>query len=212
MNKLEYLNHISQSNRPVQPPKPKFLLKFGTVLKIAVGAIVVLIALMALSTILNAGDRRTANLTRQLYSRIVSVDAMIDQYNSLLKSSQLRSIGYTLASTLTATGNQLDAYLVAQAGENGDPYALDQETYNTEYNMFQGPNSVNVQLYTARLNGLLDRNYTAQLHLQISLLLSLTEELITRSEDPNLTQILDGFYSNINLIEQTLNSYSNKDV
>lgn len=213
MNNLEYLNHISQSNRPVKPVKKQSSLPIGKIIKLLLGGFVLTMVLIAVGVLINTGDKRAVDLTRQLYSRVNSVNGVINQYNKLLKSSQLRSIGYSLSGTLTGTSSQLSAYLTAQNGDSKESaFVLSSQAAAEESLMFESANSVNAQLANAKLNGLLDRNYASQLHLQVSLMMSMISEILERDHDPNLQQILDSFYSNLDVILQSLNNYSSRGV
>lgn len=213
MNNLEYLNHISQSNRPVKPVKKQSSLPIGKIIKLLLGGFVVTMVLIAVGVLINTGDKRAVDLTRQLYSRVNSVNSTINQYNKLLKSSQLRSIGYSLSGTLTGTSSQLSAYLTSQNSNSKESaFALSSQAAAEEAAMFESANSVNAQLNNAKLNGLLDRNYASQLHLQISLMMSMISEILERDHAPNLQQILDSFYSNLDVILQSLDNYSSRGV
>ncbi len=204
MDKLEYLNQISQSNRPVKPVKKSFV-SGGLILKVLVSGIIVTALLICIGMVANAGPARATDLSRQLYVRIESVQKMINTYNPKLKSSQLRSISYSLSGALTGTSAQLSAYLTATYPDSKTPLVPNAETVANEE--FSNTN-VNNLLYRAQINGTLDRAYATQITLQVSLLMTMTSELIARDKDAALLAILDSFYANLNTISQALDNYS----
>lgn len=205
MDKLEYLNHISQSNRPVAPVKKSFI-SGSLIVKILVIGVMLTALLICIGMVINTGPARATDLSRQLYTRIINVNKTISTYNPKLKSSQLRSISYSLSGTLTGTEAQLGAYLKATYPDSNAPLSPSAETAQLETASIT---KINDTLYTAQLNGTLDRAYATQIHFQVSLLMSMTSELLSRDQDKNLSQILDNFYSNLNTIEQSLDNYSN---
>lgn len=207
MDKLEYLNQISQSTRTTAKPTgfAAFLANNSLILKILIGGLVAFAILVGVGTLINNGNATSVDLSKQLYTRIENVNKTISTYNRNLKSSQLRSITSSLTGTLTGTGAQLKSYLETTYSEEKDPLALPESLAASEA---AADTTLNDTLNTAKLNGLLDRVYASQVLLQVNLLLSLTSELAARDKDPTLYQILNSFYGNLTTIRQSLNSYS----
>lgn len=207
MDNLEYLQHISQSNRPVAPVK-KSKISIALIGKILLGGIVATALIIGVSVLLTNKSNKSEDLTQQLYLRINNINKTVTDNTRLLKSSQLRSISVSLSGTLTNTATQLSNYAAAH-NEDGkkDPLAPKTAILEVETTSI---NTLNTVLSNAKLNGLLDRTYAVQIHLQVSLLLSITSELINRSSDePDLLQILNQFQSSLSVIEQNLDNYSN---
>ncbi len=207
MNSLEYLNHISQSNRPTKPVKQSKITG-GLILRILVIGVVITAILMGVGILMNTGSNRATNLTKQLYVRMVNTNKTISTYNKKLKSSQLRAISYSLSSTLTGATSQLSAYLTKTYPNDATPLSPDSETATTEASMSAGINS---SLEKARLNGLLDRDYATKIHLQVSLIMSMITELMARDTNPELREILTTIYSNLNTIEQSFQTYADRN-
>lgn len=205
MNNLEYLNEISKSNRPTSPVK-KSPINFGLIFKILLGATVVTALLMALVVLVNNGATRSTDLTQQLYVRVNNVNQTISTYNKSLKSSQLRSINYSLSGTLTGASSQLSNYLTATS-ESKSALTPPSNIATSEAKL---NDQVNATLARAKLNGTLDRIYSAQIQMQVSLMMSITSEILARDKSPALIEILDNFYSNLNVISETLNNYTSK--
>jgi len=99
MNNLEYLNQISQENRPTSAKKSASM---SLIIKIAVGGLVAFLFIMCLGMALSAGKTSPTDLTKQLYVRTANLNTALTTYNKSLKSSQLRAIGTSLNGVLTS--------------------------------------------------------------------------------------------------------------
>lgn len=209
MNNLEYLNHISQSNRPVKQTKQSKI-SGGLILKILIGGLLATAILIAIGVLINSGSGKATDVARQLYVRMENVSNLITTYNKSLKSSQLRSINYSLSGTLTGARNQLKDYLSADAKKGDKPLVPSASVLREEEAMFNSDGGVNAKLTNAKLNGRLDRYYAAHIHLQVSLMMSMCSELLERDHSAKLREVIEPLYSNLNLIEQTLDNYNSK--
>lgn len=212
MDKLEYLNQISQSSaasqaKPSKAPSQLFSkVTNSLILKILIGGIVATIALIGIGILINNTSTRSSDLVKQLYVRITNVNKTISTYNNNLKSSQLRSINYSLGGTLTGTSTQLSAYLKATYPDEENPLAPPPELAEVES---KDDTLFNDSLARAKLNGILDRVYASQILLQVNLIMSSTSEILARDPSTSLRDILESFYSNLTPIQQSLDAYSN---
>ena len=209
MDNLEYLQQISQSNRPSAPAKQSRI-PIALIGKILLGIIVVIALIAGISVLANNSSNKSEDLTQQFYLRVNNINQVATNYTRQLKSSQLRSINVSLTGALTNTSNQLSGY-AATHNEDGkkDPLAPKEEVLAAEAAAING---LNTTLTNAKLNGILDRIYANQIHLQVSLLLSMASELSNRTDDADLLQILAQFTSSLSVIEQSLDNYSNPSV
>lgn len=206
MDNLEYLQHISQSNRPVAPTK-QTQIPIALIGKILLGGIVATALLIGISVLINNSSNKSEDLVQQLYLRINNISRTVTDNTRLLKSSQLRSISVSLTGALANTSNQLTNYATTHnEDDKKDPLAPRDTILEVEANSI---NTLNTVLANAKLNGILDRTYAIQIHLQVSLLLSIASELTSRTDDPELIQILQQFQSSLSVIEQSLDNYSN---
>ncbi len=203
MNNLEYLNHISQSNRPT-PQSKKAMAGFGIIWKVLIGGLVATALLIGIGVLINNGSSRATDLTIQLSARTTAVNKVISDYNKSLKSSQLRSINYSLSGTLTGVSSQLSHY-ISETYAKDSPATMKEETTLYESQLI---GSTNGALSNAKINGTLDRAYYTQISLQVSLMMSLVEELMARDKDPALHEILEPFYSNLDAINKALADYN----
>ncbi len=202
MNNLEYLNQISQETRPTSAKKSNPL---SLVIKIAVGGIVAFLFIICVGIVLNAGKSSPTDLTKQLYVRTANLNTTLTTYNKSLKSSQLRAIGTSLNGVLTGASASLSNYLLPEGGEKADlnppEKLLATETTTDE--------ELNTALNNAKLNGILDRVYANQIQLQVSLLIAFISQLEPRTKDETLLDIISQYQSNLYVIEQSLENYSN---
>lgn len=203
MDNYEYLKHISKSNRP-DPTAKKSNASMGLILKILIGGILATVLLIGLGLLINNNSTNSTDTAKQLYARMENVSKLVNDYNKSLKSSQLRAINYSLSGTLSGTMPQLNSYLKENAGSSGS-IAPPNRLATTESNLYE---STNAKLTDAKLNGMLDRIYVAQIHMQVSLLMTLTAEVAKRNSSSELRTILNSFYSNLRVIEQALDNYS----
>lgn len=203
MDNLEYLNQISKSNRPQK--RSGLEASKTTIIKIVMGGLVVFFLLIALGGLLGGLNNRVSDVTKQLYSRTDQIGSVLKTYNPSLKSSQLRAIGSSLQSVLTAANNQLKTYY-SDKGKKGDSLKLSGKAAAKEEALIS---ELNQTLKNAKLNGILDRTYDNQIDLQVSLLLSLTSQIISRSKDQDLLSIINPLHTSLTTIHENLEAYSN---
>lgn len=203
MDSLEYLNQISKSNRPVK--KPRGEASKTTIIKIAAGGIVLFVLIIAFGSLLGNLSSKVGNTTKQLYFRTDQVNSTLRTYNKSLKSSRLRAIGSSLQTVLTGTSNQLKEYY-SNKNVKSEDLKLTGKTSEKEEALIS---QLNLSLKHGKLNGILDRTYNNQINLQVSLLLSLTSEIISRTKDQKLLAIVEPLHSSLTTIHESLETYSN---
>lgn len=203
MDSLEYLNQISKSNRPVKK-SPGDVSK-STIIKVAIGGIVLFFALIAFGSLMGNLNSKVSNTTKQLYARTNQINSTLKSYNKSLKSSRLRAIGSSLQTVLTGASNQLKEYY-SNKGTKSEKLKLQGDLAKKEDQLIS---NLNTSLEKAKLNGVLDRTYDNQINLQVSLLLSLTSQVKTRTKDKKLLAIVEPLHSSLQTIHENLESYSN---
>ena len=205
MDNFEYLNQISKTSRPVQVnPTGKKGLNTSLVVKIVLGSAVIFFLLLALGAMLGNIGNKTNDLTKQLYLRTTNLNATVGSYNRYLKSSKLRATTVALSSVLTNASNQLSSYLTkdgAKASEIAPPEKIIEE----ETNLI---GELNLTLENSRLNGILDRIYHAQIELQVTLLISLSSQLLARTNDDELKSIVTTLENSLETIHANLETYT----
>lgn len=204
MDNFEYLNQISQSNRPAKRKLSTKGPKTSLIVKLSAAGIVLFFLLMAFGSMLGNLNGKSNNLTKQLYNRTTSLNTVLNTYNRSLKSSQLRAIGVSLSAILTNASNQLSGYLTVNSKDK-NALVLDEKTAASETKLID---ELNESLNNAKLNGVLDRYYDNQIGLQVSLLLAQTSQLLARTKDANLTAILTNLHTSLETIHQSIESYT----
>lgn len=205
MDNFEYLNQISQANRPVKHSfKSSTNPKTGLIIKLSVAGVVLFFLLMAIGSMLGSLGHKSNDLTKQIYLRSTNLNSVLTTYNRDLKSSQLRAIGTSLSAILTNASNQLSVYLTKN-GKDKDALALDEKTTAQENTLIE---ELNFSLTNAKLNGVLDRYYDNQIGLQVSLLLAQTSKLLARTKDASLISIISDLHSSLETIHQSIEAYS----
>lgn len=205
MDNLEYLNKISQSNRPVKRNMRQSNAKTSLIIKLSAAGVVLFFLLMALGSLLGNLGTKSKELTKQIYVRTTNLNSVVTTYNRNLKSSRLRAIGSSLTSVLTNASNQLSTYLIGNGKDKNALVPSDTKASEAEATLIQ---ELNNSLNNAKLNGVLDRYYDNQIGLQVSLLMAQVSELLARTKDPELTNILTNFHSSLETIHQSIEAYA----
>ncbi len=203
MDNLEYLNQISQSNRPVKRSLKSSDRKTNLIIKFSIAGVVLFFLMMAFGAMVGNLNTKSDDLAKQIYTRTVNLNSSLNTYNRDLKSSRLRAIGVSLSAILTNASNQLSNYLTANSKDKN--IALDEKTTASEAAIIE---ELNTSLTNAKLNGVLDRYYDNQIGLQVSLLLSQTSELLARTKDAELITIVTNLHTSLETIHQNLVNYS----
>ena len=202
MDNFAYLNEIAASNRPVQnPAAAPQKMRGATVIKIVAIGVVAFVMLMAVGALIGSLQGKTENLTKQLYLRTTNLSTVMQDYNKELKSSDLRTLGASLAGALTNATTQLTSYI---GGEDAEERAPDAKTVEEETAVLE---ELTASLTNARLNGILDRAYANLVGLQVSLIMSMISELEARTDDAELLEVLSTYRGNLEVLHQGFEAY-----
>ena len=158
MDRQEYLNQISASNRPVNT---KTNGKFGNILSskitwIVVGAVALFIIFAIIGGILSGSK---SGVKEKIYSFNTHVDnamSVFDSYRTKVKSSSLRSYNTTLSSLLVNVKGQLENYLSEKnkgKSENAEKVLGKKKIEQLTLEM----DDLDSELFEAKINGNLDR-------------------------------------------------------
>lgn len=202
MDNFAYLNEIAASNRPVQnPAAAPQKMRGATVIKIVAIGVVAFVMLMAVGALIGSLQGKTENLTKQLYLRTTNLSTVMQDYNKELKSSDLRTLGASLAGALTNATTQLTSYI---GGEDAEERVPDAKTVEEETAVLE---ELTASLTNARLNGILDRAYANLVGLQVSLIMSMISELEERTSDAKLLEVLSAYRGNLEVLHQGFEAY-----
>jgi hypothetical protein len=204
MDNLEYLNKIS--TKSTNKPQNNNRLLSPTMIKVIVGGAAALILIIVLGIIINSTNGKTSTLYETLYLRLQNLSAdngPLATYARDLKSSDLRAVTGTLKSSLTVTTNNFSRLL---PDININLKNISEDTATSEANLISEYAS---SLQTAKLNGYLDRTFASSTTLQISLLLALQSEILEKTSNDAVKEILSQSSSDLTLLHARFVELSN---
>ena len=201
MDRQEYLNQISVANRPVKEPKNGiFASKFFWVGIIGLAAFILIMILGAIIS----GTK--GNEKERIFSLILHLDntsEVIEQYQSSVKSSDLRSYSASLKGILSNTSKELTTY----AEEKYDFKAKDVSGKISEEETLSKDGLEN-ELFEAKINGVLDRIYAHKMAYEISLITNRESQIFKSSSNENLKNILETSYNSLNNLYDGFNDFT----
>ena len=203
MDSQDYLNQISAMARPVKPPRKGIMgilsskyFKWGMV---ALGLLIIIVIFGSMLGSRVTPEQRLTDLKLRL-DRTVEV---IDEYQPLVKSSQLRSLSGSLKGILSNTSTQLNTYMVTtyqfDQGKIKEEVILESDTQRDEF--------MN-ELFNAKINGLLDRTYAHKMTLEIYTTMGEEAGIINDSSDSALKELLTSSYNSLNNLYAQFNDFS----
>lgn len=204
-NDIEYLNQIAQDNRAIAkkadsgfPIEPKWL-------KIIGAAILGVIVIMIIGSILGGLGNAERDTLDRIYARTRNLNESISEYDEKVKSSELRSMGNSLAAVLTETNSKVGNLLTSEFGADGaEP--RDEAITTEEANHIQ---EVNSNLNYGRINGLMDRYFVREMSREIVLLMTLETDAISETDKASVKEALSSSWNNLSKLSAQFNSYAN---
>lgn len=202
MDGQEYLNQISASNRPTQQSSLSKILTSKFFL-IGVGALVALIFIIIIGSMLSSGKSDEKSECIALYLHINNTSGIISEYQDSVRSSSLRASSSSLNTVLQDTGKKMEEYLVQKYNFKGkdvskklsEQLAFDVETLNNE-------------LYDAKINGVLDRTYAHKMDYEIQLFEAEANQIYNKTDEEVLKDILGTFGSSLENLYNEFNNFS----
>lgn len=202
MDGQEYLNQISATNRPAQKSKNGILSsKFFLVGAIGVVALIIIVVIgLALG---GGGKGGEKNLSHALYLHLNNTAEEIQEFQSSVKSSELRSSGASLNGILVDTSSKLESYLKEKSdfkdkdiSKNivSDADLAKDELYNT--------------LFEAKINGNLDRIFAHTMAYEITMFMTEENKLINTTKSEDLQNILKTSYDSLDNLYAKFNEFS----
>lgn len=201
MDRQEYLNQISAKNKPTKGLKSGiFTSKFFWVGAIG-GAVLVLI--LIIGAIIGNGK---PNIKDNLFSLMLHIDNtsdVIKEYQSDVKSSELRSYSASLYSVLSNTSKNFNDYAV----EKYDFKKKDIKKRTTEEEKTVKENLGN-ELFEAKINGNLDRIFVHKMIYEISTITTREEKILKETKDSTLKEYINTSISSLENLYNKFNDFS----
>lgn len=200
MEGQEYLNQISAENRPAKKPRVgDFALK---ILKVILIGIVGVIIVLIINSIITGARSSEKELNFKLQLHIDNTAEVISNYQSDVKSSNLRSSSASLYSVLSNTSRELTNYLDERYEKNKNVDKNLKEEAKT------AKDELEVELFEAKINGNLDRIYAHKMAYEISLIINEETKLIKTTGNDTLKGILEASYGSLENLYNNFNNFS----
>ena len=203
MNNADYLNQISATNRSTKASAGGLNIKNPKILIAGLAAAFIIAIAMILSSVFGSVGNKERDLVDQISFRTTYLMESVKKYNNLVKDSTLRSMGTSLNAILLEVDQETTATL--KNDFNADKKKP--RDSKTEPNEKAHIEKLNETLEKARLNGLLDRYYSREISYEISLLVSLMSECVSRTKKPQLTENLNQSITNLSSIQTRMSDY-----
>lgn len=205
MDGQQYLNQISQSNRPAAGGGGKLAnilhSKFFIVGAIGVGLLIVILIIGAM---LGGGeDKSPKSLSYALYLHLDNDAAVIKDYQSSLKSSKLRSSSASLESVFSGTKSQLEEYMKAKYNFKAKDISKGMTQEAT-----LAKDALANSLFEAKINGILDRTYAHKMAYEISLVMAEEATLANSAKDATLQELLETSYGSLTNLYDEFENFS----
>lgn len=201
MEGQDYLNQISASNRPVKASKGLGGVLSSKFLWIGVVAVAALVMIAIAGSMLGSGKNDDKVLTVALKTHIDNTLSVMNEYQSSVKSSNLRSSSASLTGILSNTSASLDGYISSSAK---GVKATAKQVKDAE----ETKEALKNDLFEAKITGNLDRIYAHKMAYEISLLKSEESRIIGATNNEALKEILDGSRSSLENLYSEFDNFS----
>ncbi|MBR0480076.1 hypothetical protein IJJ49_02350 [Candidatus Saccharibacteria bacterium] len=201
MENKAYLEQISAATRPVKKKNEGFL--SSIYFKVIVGGILGIVAIMILGSILSAGRGSEKTRTISLEVRISNTVEVVKKYQTEVKSSDLRSNGASFLTVLSNTAKELSEFLA-------EKYEFKEKNVDKEISAKEEPakNELETDLFSAKINGILDRIFAHKMAYEISVITTREEEIIKSTRNAELKEILTTSYNSLENLYGNFNDFS----
>lgn len=209
MNNKDYLNQIASEARPLVKKAPGF---FGNTLnlsmkqlKIIGGIIIAMVIILFIGMIATSGNKNSErDYVDEAYLRTNDLSSVIDSYRTEIRSSELRSISMSLKSVLSET-----SYILANALTND--FEVKEISKPAKESTAERESAIIGELVdnleVARLNALLDRVFAREFTYQISLLISLETDILSRTKKEPFKSNLTSAKANLEAIHAQFDNF-----
>ena len=197
MDGQEYLDQISATVRPVKQSRGILSSKFFWV---GIIGVVLLIVMALLGSVLGGGGGGEKSLVIALKLHLDNTSEVIQEYQSNVKSSNLRSSSASLYSILSNTNRDVTNYLT-------DKYKFKDKdiSKNVAEEAQLARDGLEADLFEAKINGNLDRIYAHKMAYEVALIMSEEAKIVNSTKSDDIKSALTSSYNSLE------NLYSNFD-
>lgn len=205
MDKQEYLNEISASTRPTTTKNSH---KFFSSKLFWVGIIGVslLIIIIIIGSLISGSSTSTKDQVSSLIIHLDNTTELIKEYQSNVKSSDLRSHSASLNGVLSNTSSQLTTYATEKYN-----YKLKEVKKSIVEEETSYKDTLNSDFFNAKITGSLDQVYAQKLATDISLIQSREAQILKSSSDANLSDILNTSNESLTNLYDKFNNFSESE-
>ena len=201
MDGKEYLEQIASTARPTKKTKMSGVIS-SPYFKILLVTVVAFIVIVIVGSLISGSK---VSLSKQIVSLKMQVDgtmAVIFDYQTNLKSSDLRSSSSSLYGVLSITSSDLQNYLQEKYDSSEKEYKNLQEEADLE------KDALEADLFNAKINGTLDRIYAYKMTYQISAIMAKETSIYNTSGDETLKSLLETSYNSLNNLYEKFSNFS----
>ena len=197
MDGQEYLDQISATVRPVKQSRGILSSKFFWV---GIIGVVLLIVMALLGSVLGGGGGGEKSLVIALKLHLDNTSEVIQEYQSNVKSSNLRSSSASLYSILSNTNRDVTNYLT-----NKYKFKDKDISKNVAEEAQLERDGLEADLFEAKINGNLDRIYAHKMAYEVALIMSEEAKIVNSTKSDDIKSALTSSYNSLE------NLYSNFD-
>lgn len=200
MNGQEYLNRISKETAPVKKPKKNiFQSKFFVVG--AVGVILLVLIMIVGAILSSGGDDQSRTFALKLH--LSGTMEVMGNYQTKVKSSDLRSNGSSFYSVLSTTDTNLTNYIT----EKYD-YSEKKVDKKLQSEADAEREELDNTLFEAKINGILDRIYAHKMAFEVSKFMSEAEKIARTTKNETLKELMNSLYGNLMPLYERFDEFS----
>ena len=203
MESQEYLNQLSAKVRPEKVLKGGLSFLNSIYVKIILGAVVALVLLALLGSLISGTRVDESTKVLSLSARISNTESVIKTYQTNIKSSDLRSNTASLSSVLSNTSRDITTYAAERykSKSKEEQKAIDAKAASDK-------EELETELFSAKINGILDRIFAHKMAYEISVIATREEELINTTKNEELKEILTTSYESLANLYDEFNDFS----
>lgn len=199
MDGQNYLDQISATNRPVKKSKGGIGgILSSKIFLIVAGAVVLFIILAIIGAVLGSNKTDEKSLAYSLKVHLDNTNSAVQEYQSSIKSSKLRSESASLQGVLSNSSKELTDYLVSK-------YNVKEKDISKDATPDE---SLKNELFEAKINGVLDRIFAQKMAYEISMFLAEENKIIKSTNNDSLKGLLQTSYDSLSNLYDNFNDFS----
>lgn len=202
MDKKEYLEQLNASVRPNKKPMGgKFSFVSSKAFKIILGLLGAMVVFIIIGVIISNSKDSLQKRVIDLKLHLDNTATIISDYQPSVKSSEIRSNSASLSSVLNSTNSELTNYILEKWKIKKFDKKLQEEAALEK-------DKIESDLFTAKINGILDRIYNHKMSYEISLILNEESAILKATKDEKLKNILTTSSSSLENLSIKFNDFS----